>query len=67
MGLPFSPLCDREKTPLAESQIGFINFIVEPSFVLLGDMIDKIFEQILAEDKKSQSVLSDDLNNKKAA
>lgn len=55
LGLPFSPLCDREKTPVALSQIGFINFIVDPSFVLMGDMIDKIFEQILAEDMKRQS------------
>jgi calcium/calmodulin-dependent 3',5'-cyclic nucleotide phosphodiesterase len=55
LGLPFSPLCDREKTPVAQSQIGFINFIVDPSFILMGDMIDKIFEQILAEDMKRQS------------
>jgi calcium/calmodulin-dependent 3',5'-cyclic nucleotide phosphodiesterase len=63
LGLPFSPLCDRENTPLAQSQIGFINFIVEPSFVLLGDMIDKIFQQILAEDKKRDSI-SDDSDDK---
>lgn len=55
LGLPFSPLCDREKTPVAQSQIGFINFIVDPSFVLMGDMIEKIFEQILHEDSRRES------------
>lgn len=48
LGLPFSPLCDRNNTPVAQSQIGFINFIVEPSFVVMGDMMEKIVEQILA-------------------
>ena len=55
LGLPFSPLCDRNNTPVAQSQIGFINFIVEPSFVVMGDMMDKIVEQILAsEEAKSE-------------
>lgn len=31
MGLPYSPLCDRHTTHVAESQIGFIDFIVEVS------------------------------------
>jgi calcium/calmodulin-dependent 3',5'-cyclic nucleotide phosphodiesterase len=53
--LPFSPLCDRNNTPVAQSQIGFINFIVEPSFVVLGDMMEKIVEQILTiEESKSE-------------
>lgn len=42
LGLPFSPLCDRKNTLVAESQIGFIDFIVEPSFQVMGDMLDKI-------------------------
>ncbi|XP_052813969.1 dual specificity calcium/calmodulin-dependent 3',5'-cyclic nucleotide phosphodiesterase 1C-like [Mya arenaria] len=42
LGLPFSPLCDRKNTLIAESQIGFIDFIVEPSFTVMGDMLDKI-------------------------
>ncbi len=28
---------------------------MEPSFIIMGDMIDRIFEQILAEDMKRQS------------
>lgn len=55
LGLPFSPLCDRNNTPIAQSQIGFINFIVEPSLNVMGDMIDKIFEQILAEEQSRTS------------
>lgn len=62
LGLPFSPLCDRNNTHIAQSQIGFINFIVEPSMGVLGDMIDKIFEQIFqAEDlsRASKSEITD--------
>ncbi|KAL8565529.1 hypothetical protein ACOMHN_049505 [Nucella lapillus] len=42
LGLPFSPLCDRKNTLVAESQIGFIDFIVDPSFQVMGDMLEKI-------------------------
>ncbi|ESN94429.1 hypothetical protein HELRODRAFT_68834, partial [Helobdella robusta] len=42
LDLPISPLCDRKNTIVAESQIGFIDFIVDPSFQVLGDMLDKI-------------------------
>nr|XP_006819270.1 PREDICTED: calcium/calmodulin-dependent 3',5'-cyclic nucleotide phosphodiesterase 1C-like [Saccoglossus kowalevskii] len=42
LGIPFSPLCDRKTTMIAESQIGFIDFIVDPSFQVLGDMLEKI-------------------------
>uniref|UniRef100_A0A8C7CIA2 Phosphodiesterase n=1 Tax=Oncorhynchus kisutch TaxID=8019 RepID=A0A8C7CIA2_ONCKI len=42
LGLPFSPLCDRNSTLVAESQIGFIDFIVDPTFSLLTDVAEKI-------------------------
>ncbi|XP_076458789.1 putative 3',5'-cyclic phosphodiesterase pde-1 isoform X2 [Babylonia areolata] len=42
LGLPFSPLCDRKNTLVAESQIGFIEFIVDPSFQVMGDMLEKV-------------------------
>ncbi|KAK2144659.1 hypothetical protein LSH36_739g01001 [Paralvinella palmiformis] len=42
LGLPISPLCDRKTTMIAESQIGFIDFIVDPSFQVMGDMMEKI-------------------------
>jgi hypothetical protein len=40
LGLPFSPLCDRNSVLVPESQISFIEFIVEPSMTVLGDLID---------------------------
>ncbi|XP_046444586.1 calcium/calmodulin-dependent 3',5'-cyclic nucleotide phosphodiesterase 1-like isoform X7 [Daphnia pulex] len=42
LGLPYSPLCDRNNTLVAESQIGFIEFIVEPTMAVMGDLLDKI-------------------------
>ncbi|PAA92861.1 hypothetical protein BOX15_Mlig027833g1 [Macrostomum lignano] len=49
LDLPCSPLCDRSTTMVAQSQVGFIDFIMEPSFGVLGDMLEKIlmplFEQ----------------------
>ncbi|XP_023031686.1 calcium/calmodulin-dependent 3',5'-cyclic nucleotide phosphodiesterase 1 isoform X3 [Drosophila willistoni] len=46
LGLPFSPLCDRKNTLVAESQIGFIDFIVEPSMSVLSDMLEYILGPI---------------------
>ncbi|XP_067128856.1 dual specificity calcium/calmodulin-dependent 3',5'-cyclic nucleotide phosphodiesterase 1A-like isoform X4 [Centruroides vittatus] len=42
LGLPYSPLCDRNTTLVAESQIGFIDFIVAPSMEVCGGMLEKI-------------------------
>ncbi|NXS75843.1 PDE1B phosphodiesterase, partial [Pandion haliaetus] len=42
LGLPFSPLCDRTSTLVAQSQIGFIDFIVEPTFSVLTDVAEKM-------------------------
>jgi len=36
MKLPVSPLCDRNTTSRPDSQMGFINYIIRPSFELLG-------------------------------
>ncbi|XP_053212283.1 dual specificity calcium/calmodulin-dependent 3',5'-cyclic nucleotide phosphodiesterase 1A-like isoform X2 [Panonychus citri] len=46
LGLPYSPLCDRNTTLVAESQIGFIDFIVAPSLEVCGDLLDKIYQQM---------------------
>lgn len=40
LGLPFSPLCDRNNTLVSESQIGFIDFIVEPSMQICSDLLE---------------------------
>ncbi|KAJ3611463.1 hypothetical protein NHX12_021478 [Muraenolepis orangiensis] len=49
LGLPFSPLCDRNSTMVAQSQIGFIDFIVEPTFTVLTDMTEKIVKPLVEE------------------
>ncbi|XP_037958873.1 calcium/calmodulin-dependent 3',5'-cyclic nucleotide phosphodiesterase 1A [Teleopsis dalmanni] len=46
LGLPFSPLCDRNNTLVAESQIGFIDFIVDPSMSVMADMLEYVLTPI---------------------
>lgn len=46
-GLPISPLCDRHTTNRPRSQIGFINFIVLPSFELLGEVIPRVATEVV--------------------
>ncbi|XP_061089789.1 dual specificity calcium/calmodulin-dependent 3',5'-cyclic nucleotide phosphodiesterase 1A-like isoform X2 [Conger conger] len=53
LGLPFSPLCDRKATMIAQSQIGFIDFIVEPTFSVLIDSTEKIITPLIEEALKS--------------
>ncbi|XP_012886107.1 PREDICTED: calcium/calmodulin-dependent 3',5'-cyclic nucleotide phosphodiesterase 1A [Dipodomys ordii] len=55
LGLPFSPLCDRKSTMVAQSQIGFIDFIVEPTFSLLTDSTEKIVIPLIEEASKSET------------
>ncbi len=47
LGLPVSPLCDRTTTNRAESQIGFIKFVVQPAFEILGKIVPDVQTQIL--------------------
>ncbi|KAG8559428.1 hypothetical protein GDO81_017336 [Engystomops pustulosus] len=65
LGLPFSPLCDRKSTLVAQSQIGFIDFIVEPTFTLLTDSTEKIVMPLIEEATKSDHSVYDksSLNN----
>ncbi|TGZ74693.1 hypothetical protein CRM22_000801 [Opisthorchis felineus] len=53
LNLPISPLCDRNTVVVPQSQLGFIDFIVEPSFQVLGDMIERIVTPASPEDEKS--------------
>ncbi|VDD92269.1 unnamed protein product [Enterobius vermicularis] len=48
MGLPYSPLCDRHTVHVAESQIGFIDFIVEPTFVVCAELLTKMVEPLVS-------------------
>ncbi|KAK1885444.1 Calcium/calmodulin-dependent 3'5'-cyclic nucleotide phosphodiesterase 1C [Dissostichus eleginoides] len=54
LGLPFSPLCDRNSTLVAQSQIGFIDFIVEPTFTVLAEMIERIVSPLIEEASRSE-------------
>ncbi|KAM9850602.1 dual specificity calcium/calmodulin-dependent 3',5'-cyclic nucleotide phosphodiesterase 1A [Aulostomus maculatus] len=54
LGLPFSPLCDRKATMIAQSQIGFIDFIVEPTFSVLIDTTEKVIAPLIEEDRKAR-------------
>ncbi|CAF4787102.1 unnamed protein product [Pieris macdunnoughi] len=55
LGLPFSPLCDRNNTLVAESQIGFIDFIVEPSLGVCADMLECILGPLHSNTKNATS------------
>eukprot|EP01082_Thalassiosira_pseudonana_P003378 g3565.t1 g3565 contig12:2331160-2332713(-) len=46
-GLPVSPMCDRELTVKSDSQIGFIKYVVRPSFVTLSDLVPNVVDVIL--------------------
>ena len=40
MGIPLSPLCDREKdNNFAKSQLGFLNYICIPFYSIVADLI----------------------------
>lgn len=41
-GLPVSLLCDRETTNFVKSQIGFISFVVQPTFDILSNFVPEI-------------------------
>ncbi|KAL3821634.1 hypothetical protein ACHAXA_006054 [Cyclostephanos tholiformis] len=47
LSLPRSPLCDRLTTDKKQSQIGFIKFVVLPSFQLLGDILPQFARTVL--------------------
>ncbi|ETN73619.1 3'5'-cyclic nucleotide phosphodiesterase [Necator americanus] len=48
MGLPYSPLCDRHTVHVADSQIGFIDFIVEPTMLVCGELLTKMVEPLVS-------------------
>ncbi|XP_025898604.1 calcium/calmodulin-dependent 3',5'-cyclic nucleotide phosphodiesterase 1B [Nothoprocta perdicaria] len=55
LGLPFSPLCDRTSTLVAQSQIGFIDFIVEPTFSVLTDVAEKMVLPLVEDGAKGNA------------
>mmetsp|Transcript_8873 Transcript_8873/g.21201 ORF Transcript_8873/g.21201 Transcript_8873/m.21201 type:complete len:535 (-) Transcript_8873:51-1655(-) len=47
LGLPVSPLCDRETVRFASSQVGFFTIIVQPTFTLLADLQQQVKDVML--------------------
>ena len=47
LGLEISPLCDRKTTSVPESQVGFIQYVVQPSFEVLGHSTSFIEQTVL--------------------
>lgn len=47
LGLPISPNCDRNTVKPAESQVGFIKFVVEPAYEVLAMFVPYVQEYVL--------------------
>ena len=47
MGLAISMLCDRKTTKRPDSQIGFINFVVKPSYEVLAGVVPSVGRNVL--------------------
>ena len=66
-GLPISPLCDRDTTSIPGSQIGFMSFVVLPSFELFHNIFPEV-EPYLNQLKKNlerYKKLAEEEKNKK--
>ena len=67
--LPVSLLCDRETTNVNKSQIGFINFVVIPTFETLMNIIPQInpyMDIIKSNLKRYQAIVQEEETTKKA-
>jgi len=53
MGLPISLLCDRDTTSRAKSQLGFIDFIIKPTFECMGKYLPQINEEVMPNIEKN--------------
>ncbi|CAK9094572.1 5'-cyclic nucleotide phosphodiesterase 1C (Cam-PDE 1C) (3' [Durusdinium trenchii] len=47
LGLPISPLCDRETVRFASSQVGFFTIIVQPTFTLMAELQHRVKDVLL--------------------
>ena len=47
LGLPVSPLCDRETTKKPDSQMGFIQFVVKPGYDLLATIFPQLRDCVI--------------------
>ncbi|CAB9531509.1 affinity cAMP-specific and IBMX-insensitive 3',5'-cyclic phosphodiesterase [Seminavis robusta] len=46
LGLPISPNCNRHTTLKADSQIGFVKFVILPAYEVLGGIIPQVKERV---------------------
>lgn len=53
LGLPVSPLCDRDTVRFASSQVGFFTIIVQPTFALLAELQHRVKDTQLAHLRKN--------------
>lgn len=47
LGLPISQLCDRKTTNPHDSQIGFIDFVIQPAYEVLGELVPEVQRLVL--------------------
>ena len=45
--MPISPLCDKHTVKRAESQLGFLKFIIQPTYTLLGNVLPQVKEEVM--------------------
>ncbi|CAE7594550.1 Pde1c [Symbiodinium pilosum] len=53
LGLPISPLCDRDTVRFASSQVGFFTIIVQPTFALLAELQHRVKDRLLVHLRKN--------------
>ncbi|KAL7535664.1 hypothetical protein ACHAWF_006526 [Thalassiosira exigua] len=46
-GLPISPMCDRATTARADSQIGFLKFVIRPTYLVLGEIVPRVGSDLI--------------------
>lgn len=45
--LPISPGCDRNTVKKPDSQIGFLKFVIRPTYLLLGEILPRVKEEVM--------------------
>lgn len=62
--IPVSLLCDRENTDISKSQVGFIKFVVRPTFEALRNLFPEI-QTFIDYLNKNQKMYEEETNKKK--
>jgi len=65
LGLPCSNLCDRNTVLVSQSQLGFLRFIIEPTFKTLIDLFKHIAEHYIEKDGSDVDQTPKPQNNKR--